>query len=67
MCGIVGIEFSDNVTKNNIFVWIKKTLTVSSRRGKDSSGISFITETSNNFHEVTSFKSENSIFELLKH
>ena len=65
MCGIVGIEFSDNVTKNDIFVWIKKTLNVSSRRGKDSSGISILFQKEEQI-EIQTLRSENSSHSLLK-
>jgi hypothetical protein len=67
MCGIVGLEFNENVSVNTIYKWVCNSLKISARRGMDSSGISFIVKTENNFYEATSFKSENSIFQLLKH
>ena len=67
MCGIVGLEFNENVSVNTIYKWVCNSLKISARRGMDSSGISFIVKTENNFYEATSFKSENSIFQLLNH
>jgi len=65
MCGIVGIEFSKLANAKKIKYWIKKTLTISSRRGKDSSGISFLVKEKETFSLVT-FRSENSIEITLK-
>jgi predicted glutamine amidotransferase len=60
MCGIVGIEFFDDAKTHDIKNWIKKTLTISSRRGKDSSGLSFLSQ-KNNYFNLSTFRSENSI------
>ena len=64
MCGIVGIEFSSSASYLNILDWIDKTLTISSRRGKDSSGISFFIN-HNNENILYSLRSENSADKLI--
>ena len=66
MCGVIGLEFSDDVKKDEILYWIKNTFRVSSRRGKDSSGISLLF-VKNNINQIYTFRSEQSCEKLINY
>ena len=66
MCGVIGLQFSDGVKKDEILYWIKNTFHVSSRRGKDSSGISMLF-VKNKTSQIYTFRSEQSCEKLINY
>lgn len=64
MCGIVGIKFDCN-DPNFIYAWLTKSLIISSRRGRDSCGLSIVIEEGDKVY-LKVFKSENGPKETLK-
>jgi len=66
MCGVIGLQFSDDVKKDEILYWIKNTFRVSGRRGKDSSGISLLF-VKNNINQIYTFRSEQSCEKLINY
>lgn len=66
MCGIVGIQFDNSNNSTEFFYsWIKKSLLISSRRGRDSCGICIVLENKGNI-TLKIFKSENGPKQTLK-
>ena len=66
MCGVIGLQFSDSIKKDEILYWIKNTFSVSSRRGKDSSGISLLF-VKKNTSQIYTFRSEQSCEKLINY